>query len=520
MAQAPRDETDTLSRERIEQHFRTNSRLIVTTRIVTACLSLVMIPVLVSRLGVAGYGTWEALLALASLSSVFQLPISGTLVWRVSEAYGHGDSAEIRRVGRLGAGACLALFLLLWPLAWLLREPAVVFLNVAPESRAIASLMFPALAALILLGGLSETLEAIVSGCQRTGLVNVVGAAAQMLNYTAVIIVALLGGGLWSLVAGQGIGFLVRLVGAWMSARASFGSVSLVPLRPQARDLALFRYSGWLTVSGVAAALRDQTDKIVLSSLASLEWVGYYGMAARLAGLVLEVLRPLYSPMLTAAGALRAMNDWEGVQSLYSRGMFIVSILTGTALVGVAGLVDRLVVLWIGEAIPEVRLLLWLLITGTATAAILTGTGTAISRGCGQAAIEATYLAVNLVLNLVLTITLVLLIGPVGTAVATGLAWALSSILFLFVLHRKMDLPIEASRQAGGAALLAGAAAAIVFWASSWLGLPDGRQEAFASLVLLGTAGALLYFALLASFGLLSARRVYGGLRFLLGGAG
>jgi O-antigen/teichoic acid export membrane protein len=296
--------------------------------------------------------------------------------------------------------------------------------------------------------------------------------------------------------------------------------VSLVPLLPRSSDLALFKYSGWLTVSGVAAALRDQTDKIVLSSLASPEWVGYYGMAARLAGLVLEVLRPLYSPLLTAAGALRAMNDWDGVRSLYSRGMFIVSILTGTALVGVAGLVDWLSVLWIGEALPQVRVLVWLLITGTATAAILTGTGTAISRGCGQASIEATYLAVNLVLNLVFTIALVLLIGPIGTAVATGLTWALSSILFVFVLHRKMDLPVEASRQAGGAALLAGVTAAIVYWTSNSLGLPDGRQEALVSVALLGTASVLLYFALLASFGLLSVSRVYSGLRLLLGGTG
>jgi O-antigen/teichoic acid export membrane protein len=520
MGDAPPAAANAVSRARIEQQFRTNSGLIVATRIVTAGLSLVMVPILVSRIGVAGYGTWEALLALASLGTVFQLPISGTVVWRVADAYGQGDAAEIRRVARLGAAACLVQFLLLWPVAWLLREPAVAFLQVAPESRAIASVMFPALAAFILLGGLNETLDAVVSGCQRTGLVNVVGAAAQILNYSVVIVVVILGGGLWSLLVGQGVGFFVRLAGAWIAVRVSFGSVSLVPLLPRRSDLALFKYSGWLTVSGLASALRDQTDKIVLSSLASTEWVGYYGMASRLAGLVLEVLRPLYSPMLTAAGALRGMNDWDGVRSLYSRGMFIVSILTGTALVVVAGLVDRLVILWIGEELPQVSVLLWLLIAGTATAAILTGTGTAISRGCGQAAIEATYLAMNLVMKVVLTVALVLAIGPVGTAVATGLSWALSSILFLFVLHRTMDLPVEASRQAGGAAILAGATATLVYVVSTSLGLPDGRYEAFTSLALLGTASALLYFALLASFGLVSVRRVQNGLRALLGGAG
>ncbi|MGE5802059.1 MAG: hypothetical protein ACM358_07360, partial [Gemmatimonadota bacterium] len=84
-----------VSRADIERQFRTNSALIIGARIVTACLSLGSIPIVVAHLGVAGFGTWEALLALASFTSVFQSAISGTLVWRVSEAYGRGDAAEI-----------------------------------------------------------------------------------------------------------------------------------------------------------------------------------------------------------------------------------------------------------------------------------------------------------------------------------------------------------------------------------------------------------------------------------------
>jgi O-antigen/teichoic acid export membrane protein len=108
MGDAPPAAANAVSRARIEQQFRTNSGLIVATRIVTAGLSLVMVPILVSRIGVAGYGTWEALLALASLGTVFQLPISGTVVWRVADAYGQGDAAEIRRVARLVASRVAA----------------------------------------------------------------------------------------------------------------------------------------------------------------------------------------------------------------------------------------------------------------------------------------------------------------------------------------------------------------------------------------------------------------------------
>ena len=122
----------------------------------------------------AGYGTWEALLALASLASIFQAAISGTLVWRVSEAYGRGDMARSDGLPVWAPARPGRLFVLLWPLAWFLREPVVRFLGVPPEARQVASQMFPVVAGLILLGGFSQTLEAVVSGCQRTGLVNVV----------------------------------------------------------------------------------------------------------------------------------------------------------------------------------------------------------------------------------------------------------------------------------------------------------------------------------------------------------
>ncbi len=513
-------ESEGLSRAQIEQRFRANSGLIIAARVVTACLSLAAIPVMVSRIGVAGYGTWEALLALASLTSLFQVAISGTLVWRVSEAYGSGDVEEIRRLARLGAGATWTLFVLLWPVAWFLRDPVVHFLGISTDTRQLASEMFPVVAALILLSGLSETLEAVVSGCQRTGLVNVVGAVAQILNYSVVIVMVVLGGGLWSLVAGQTTGFVGRLAGAWVATRVSFGAVSLVPLVPSRNDLSMARYSGLLTVGSVAAALRDQTDKVILASLASPAWVAYYAIAARLCGLVMEIIRFFYLPILTAVGALNAMGDWDGIRRLYSRLMATVSIVTGLVVVVVAGLADHLVVLWLGHPIPEVRLLLWLLITGSASAAMLTGPGTAICRGCGRVGIETTYLAFNLVLNLVLTVSLVLLIGPIGTAVATGLTWALSSILFLFVLHSRLDLPAEASRRAGGTAFLAAVAAVALYWISGAFGVAAGRLEAFVSVVLFGAAGGLVYFGLIVSSGLVSITDAHSGLRSLMRRAG
>lgn len=509
-----------LSRESIEKRFRTNSGLTVGARFATAALSLATIPVVVSRLGVGTFGTWESLFALASLAAVFQVGISGTLVWRISEAYGRGDAEEIRRLVRVGACGAWTVFLLVWPLTWLFSDAAVRFLRVSPDIEQQVVRMFPIMAGLVLLNGLIEALEAVVSGCQRTGLVNVVGAFAHALNYTAVIVLVLLGGGLWSLVVGQVIAFCVRFAGAWVASRSSFGAVSLLPQLPRRTDITMARYSGLLMVGSLAAALRDQTDKIVLASLASPTWVGYYGIAVRLSTLVMEIIRFVYYPILTAVGALNALGDWEGIRKLYRQLMAVVSIVTGLIVVLVLGLADYLIVFWIGRPIPEVTPLLWWLMAGNASAAMLTGPGTAICRGCGRPGIETIYLAVNLVLNLVLTVSLVLLIGPIGTAVATGSTWALSSILFLFVLHARVDLPVDASRRAAFTTMVAGGFAAAVYWLSGLAGLPEGRAQAVWYCAALGSIGAIGYFGALMSFRLLSVADAVRGVRGLIRVAG
>jgi O-antigen/teichoic acid export membrane protein len=148
---------------------------------------------------------------------------------------------------------------------------------------------------------------------------------------------------------------------------------------------------------------------------------------------------------------------------------------------------------------------------------MLTGPGTAICRGSGRAGIETAYLALNLVLNVGLTISLVLLIGPIGTAVATGATWAVSSILFLFVLHARLDLPVDASRRAAATALLAAAVAWAVHWTSGVLGVPAQRWEALWYSAVLGAAGAAVYFGALLTFGLASIRGALVDLRALVG---
>ena len=152
--------------------------------------------------------------------------------------------------------------------------------------------------------------------------------------------------------------------------------------------------------------------------------------------------------MIAAVGPLQAKGEWGGIKRLYSVMMIVAPFCCGAIVVLVAGLYDRILIVWVGRVVEGVPSLLLLLLAGNTVAAVLTGPASSLCKGIGRPGIETVYVAVNLVLNLVLTIVLVLWIGPVGTVIASAAAWAASSLVFVVVLHAILDLPIRATYRA------------------------------------------------------------------------
>ena len=80
----------------------------------------------------------------------------------------------------------------------------------------------------------------------------------------------------------------------------------------------------------------EQTDKVILASLASPEWVATTDRGTAV-GFGDGDHQFCYLPMLTAVAALNAIGDWDGIRRLYRRLMETVSIVTGLIVVVVAG---------------------------------------------------------------------------------------------------------------------------------------------------------------------------------------
>jgi O-antigen/teichoic acid export membrane protein len=328
-------------------------------------------------------------------------------------------------------------------------------------------------------------------------------------NYGSVIASLLLGFGLWSLLIGFVLNFAVNVVVLyWIAFKTAgpFRALPIVPTRDEFR--AIGSYYGLVLIGYVSASLRDQTDKIVLSSMASPLSVGYYSIASRLAGLVIEVNRFFYLPTLAATASLNAAGDWPAVRKLFSMMMTIGALVSGSVVVVVASQYDRLIVLWMGKTIHEVVPFLLLLLAGNTFAVILTGVGTSLCRAVDRVGIETTYVTVNLVINIFLTISLVLLIGPIGTVISSAVSWGGSAVVFIVVLHRQLDLPTEGTLKAVRVMGAVALTALIMRGLARALPLSETRAASLVSLSWLVPLTLAIYFALCLSMKIVSRAQI------------
>lgn len=469
-------------------------------------MAFIAVPLIVGVLGLNGYGAWETVAAAVLTAAIFQQAVSAALLARVSRSFGAGDAEAAKHAIRFGILCLCVVGAVLLPIAVVVADPLVKALGIPARYAHEARLALPIYALLVVANGLNDLLASVVTGAQRMGSVTTAYAVSQFAQWTVAVAAVHAGFGLYGPLLGMAANYTITFVVLLRHSRRLFPGLSLLPGRPdadEARDL--LRAAGLLFLVGASSVLRDQTDKLVLATCASVVWVGWYGIAARLAGLVLEVNRFFYNPLVAAAGAAHAAGDSEGVGRLFSRMVAVLAAGAGPIVVVVAGLGDRIIQIWMGRALPESRLMLLILLTGTASAVILTGPGTAVCRAIGRADVETRFTLSSLLLNLAMTVGFVLTIGPIGTVVASGLSWALSSMVFSTMLPKYIDVPQAALTRSRRAAAFVAVMTGLVALASHMLPTADHRLVQILGFGALALVTVTLYFVVGRAFDVVPA---------------
>ncbi len=146
-------------------------------------IPFVMTPLILHKIGVAGYGTWAVFLAINGLTSLADLGLVGTLSKFVAEYHARRDFLALARLLNSGLGLFLLLDIVVSVTLWLAAPQLANNLfrgNTLPAAELIVLLRW--FLVVIAANILTQLFASVTTGLQRLDLTNVIAAANLLLS--------------------------------------------------------------------------------------------------------------------------------------------------------------------------------------------------------------------------------------------------------------------------------------------------------------------------------------------------
>jgi O-antigen/teichoic acid export membrane protein len=405
--------------------------------VLVAPVPFLMTPIILRKIGTAGYGTWAVFVAISGLTSLADLGMVGTLSKHVAEYHARKDSEALTKLLSTGLVIFGLLALVLISFLWLGSSfvPALLFRGSPLQGEEIVLLLRYYL---IVIGANILTLlfASVTSGLQRLDLSNWISVANIYCAALVGLILLFRGWGLRGLVCGQVCAALLSL-GMYI--------VTLRKLLPQTTfrsthidiDEAkkMFHFSLRLYVTQAAVAVHNQIEKFLLAVFAGVAAAGWYDIASDAALKIRSLIALVLGPVLPAASELDALQDEKRIEDLYFRAQKYLACFGIPIVCYVAGISTRFVDLWLGPKLAFLGVPLAILLSVNLWN-LVTGPGFLINAGRGHLRPGMQSALMGIILNVFLSVGLIYRFGFPGAVLGTAGSLASASTYFLYLFHR------------------------------------------------------------------------------------
>lgn len=386
--------------------------------------SLLAVPLLVHRLGLAGYGVWTIAQTLVIYVTSAELGFGPALA-RFTSVH-RNDRVARRQILVTALGAYLVVAVVLVAAFHLTAGPLVDVFDVPSRFRADAEVTVRLMGWVSAIALVASAFGHVLSGMERFTAFTITNAAGSAVFLTTLAIGLHENAQLedaahaalwqWSTVA------VLRLVALAELAR---GRGRWRPGRALLRDL--LSYSARLQMATFATLLNTQTDRVVVGIVAPASTLGQVSIATQAA----EAGRFLaYAAFTPLAARMAVRYGDEGIEALdaelqRTRHAWIVAVV-GVVAVGV-GTARPVMDAWVGGGHDQAAGYAALLLTAYGVG-LLPSPAFAYLRAIGQPGLEGTFGLVTVGVNLVATVVLGILAGATGVVLATTAAYLLSTL--------------------------------------------------------------------------------------------
>lgn len=333
-------------------------------------IGLAFVPLYIKYLGIEAYGLIGIFVLLQAWLVLLDMGMTPTLNREMARFSAGAHTPQsirdlLRSLEIICFGAAAFIGLLIWAVSgwlaadWLRAEK----LPVERVSQAIA--IMGGVAALRFVEGIYR---GAILGLQKQVFFNVMNASlATVRAGGAVAVLAWISATIEAYFLWQGF---VSIISVAVLAVAAHGNLPATPKPAKFSRQAILEirhFAGGMMATTFLALLLTQVDKILLSRLLSLEYFGYYTLAATVAAAITLLITPITQAFYPRLTELVARNDTHELIQTYHRSAQLVTALAAPGALMLIFFGDNLLALWTGDRFlaQEIAPLLALLALGT-----------------------------------------------------------------------------------------------------------------------------------------------------------
>jgi O-antigen/teichoic acid export membrane protein len=412
----------------------------ISSQAIFLLIGLFLTPFILDKIGLSNFGLWSFIVVTVSLLTVLDPGIGWIISRFVARHTARGEPAVLARITALGICAWLFLGLVMLPIAIFVSPVVAHHLKVSHATQATALTVFFWAYGFLVLYGISSVLSAVLIGIGQAWK-NVIADAVGYAGYAIGVVVFLSHGfGIFGLVIASSIQIGLLIIVQISICRRSLGRILGNPLalgRELLRELASF--GGWTQFISMFETIATQTDPLVIGAAVSVQNVGVYSIANKLAAQIKFVPRLPQAALGAAMTDAHERGDSEALKrALVSSGRMVslFGVVLGCMMVGVTPV---LMTAWLGRQYADVDVAL-LLLVATAIVQNIALVGYTTMIAVGRPKIDAYNAAIGAGINLAATLVLVFRFGLVGVLVGTLLGSIVRVALFERRFHRAMGI--------------------------------------------------------------------------------
>jgi len=476
-------------------------------RVWVLLINLLLVPYIVSHLGVERFGIWTLIMVLIGYATALDLGAGAAFVKHIAEYDSRGEVPVINEIVTTGFIFYLVLATIITGAVFILGDVFLDWFHIPPTLREEARFLLLLGAAIFTFSNVFSTFQAVVMGLQRMDVKNVIVILVSVPEVVGTVVVLELGYGLRGLMINEAIIAILTAGAFTLAAFRVFPNLRLVPhLCRLTRLRQLLRFGVNVQISQLAELASSQADKLLLGLFLGASMVTYYELGTRVVLTAKRLSWVWISAVMPAASEIDARQDHHLLNLLYFRGSKYLSLATIPMFLFLIISAQWILQVWLGPGY-ELSAMVMQALAGAHCIHLLTGIGTMIVKGIGRPEYETRYTLLLVALQTVLGVLLVRTLGFMGVLIGTPLALILSSAYFFVVLHRLLGIPLTLFiRRVHLPTVAAALVAGLIIWGvGQGVGTFSWTPGRFVSLIALGGIG-ILYFVL---YGLIALKMGY-----------